>query len=93
MKSLEEYVTEAEGQQIDQEWLDNEKAVMTRDKRQAIILDIDISKVPNVIKGQVKKGEKLCDYEWDDTGHCTQATDEHGVPIKPDENDDLVKAS
>ena len=107
MKSLLEYiigktdreadrkvdVNEAAGQPLDDDWLNNEKPVMTHDKRQAIILDIDISKVPNVIIGKVKVGDKLCDYKWDDTGHCTYSTDEHGNPTWPSKEDDLVKGA
>lgn len=92
MKTLVQFIAEAEGQKIDDNWLNNEKPVMTRDKRQVIIIDIDISKVPNVIIGKVKEGEKLCDYKWDDKGFCTYATDEHGNPKRPDANDELVKA-
>ena len=91
MKDLEQFILE-QARQIDQAWLDNEKPVMTADGRTAVVLDINISKVPNVIKGQVKDGDKMCDYEWDDTGICLKATDEHGNPVKPDDGDKLVKA-
>ena len=91
MKGLEQFITE-QARKIDQAWLDNEKPVMTADGRTAVVLDIDISKVPNIIKGQVKDGDKMCDYEWDDTGKCTYASDEHGNPQKPSDKDDLVKA-
>ena len=43
MKNLEEFVNEAVGSQIDDTWLDNEKPIQTKDGRQAVILDIDIS--------------------------------------------------
>lgn len=90
MKDILTVVLES-SQQIDSTWLDNEKPVKTRDGRQAIVLDIDISKVPNIIKGQVKVGDKMCDYEWDDTGKCLRASDERGNPQRPSDKDTLVK--
>lgn len=92
-KNLDEYVVESVGSPIDDNWLDNEKPVQTKDGRTAVVLDIDISKVPNVIKGQVKNGDVMSDYEWNDDGTCTYATDEHGNPLKPSDNDALVKGS
>ena len=56
MQTLTEYikqVNEVLGQPIDDQWIDNEKPVMTKDKRQVIIIDRDMSKVPNILKGQV----------------------------------------
>ena len=93
MKKISDIIKESIGERIDQYWIDNEKPVMTKDKRQAIILDIDISKVPNIYKGQVKIDNKMCDYQWDDTGKCILATDKLGNNVKPDENDDLVKGA
>ena len=93
MKNLEEFVNEAVGSQIDDTWLDNEKPIQTKDGRQAVILDIDISVVPNVIKGQVKNDDKMSDYEWNDDGKCIKATDANGNPQKPSENDRLVKGA
>ena len=90
MKDLSTFILETT-QRINSAWLDNEKPVKTQDGRQAIVLDIDISKVPNIIKGQVKIGDKMCDYVWDDTGTCLQASDEHGNPQKPTDKDTLVK--
>ena len=67
MNTLSEYVkqlNEVLGQPIDDQWLNNEKPVMTKDKRQVIIIDRDMSKVPNILKGQVKIMNKMFDYEW-----------------------------
>lgn len=92
MKNLTDYISEAKGQPIDQQWIDNEKPVMTSDGRQVMIMDIDISVVPNKITGKVKMSDdKLCDYEWDDTGKCVKASDRMGNPKKPDDADNLVK--
>lgn len=84
-------VNEVQGSKIDSWWLDNEKPVQTKDRRPAVVLDINISKVPNIIKGKVKNGDKMSDYEWNDDGTCIKATDELGNPQKPSENDNLVK--
>ena len=73
MNTLSEYVkqlNEVLGQPIDDQWLNNEKPVMTKDKRQVIIIDRDMSKVPNILKGQVKIMNKMFDYEWEDKGNC-----------------------
>lgn len=98
MKSLKEYVhedqiNEVSGNPIDDYWLNNNKPVMTKDGRKVKILDIDITKVPNVISGEVtmQNGKKF-NYEWEDNGTCVTATDNIGNPKKPDENDNLVKA-
>lgn len=92
-KNLEEYVNEVMGSKIDSWWLDNEKPVQTKDGRTAVVLNIDISKVPNIIKGQVKNGDKMSDYEWNDDGTCIKATDKLGNPQKPSDNDTLVKGA
>jgi hypothetical protein len=92
MKTLTQYITEQKGDPIDEQWLNDEKPVMTKDGRQVIIISIDYEQVPNIIKGQVKMQEKLFDYEWDDTGLCTKAVDQLGNPKKSVESDNLVKA-
>lgn len=92
MKTLTQYITEQKGDPIDEQWLNDEKPVMTKDGRQVIIISIDYESVPNIIKGQVKMQEKLFDYEWDDTGLCTKAVDQLGNPKKSVESDNLVKA-
>ena len=107
MKSLEEYIhpckqgrvivfdptlLEQKGDDIDDQWLNDEKPVMTKDGRQVMITKIDYDKVPNIIKGKVKWNEKLLDYEWNDEGICTKALDRLGNPKKADDADKLVKA-
>ena len=102
MKSLEGYITrdsrekvivfEQKGDDIDEQWLNDEKPVMTKDGRQVMITKIDYDKVPNIIKGKVKWNDKLLDYEWNDEGICTKALDRLGNPKKADEADKLVKA-
>lgn len=76
---------------IDDDWLNNEKPVETADGRQVIVTKIDISKVPNIIKGQVKMKEELFEYEWQDDGTCIKALDQMGNPKKPDDADKLTK--
>ena len=98
MKTLKDYIiinniNESKGEDIDEQWLNDEKPVMTKDGRQVIIISIDYEQVPNIIKGQVKMGEKLFDYEWQDSGICIKALDQMGNPKKPDEADKLVKAA
>lgn len=96
MQTLTEYikqVNEVLGQPIDDQWLDNEKPVMTKDKRQVIITDRDMSQVPNILKGQVKIMNKMFDYEWEDNGNCIKSVDQYGNPKKPSDADNLVKAS
>ena len=98
MKSLTDYlkqdkITESKGQPIDDQWINDEKPVMTHDGRQVIITKVDMSKVPNVIHGQVKMGEELFEYEWLEDGVCQKAIDKMGNPKKADEADKLVKAA
>jgi hypothetical protein len=94
MKSLKQFINEAatKGEPIDDQWINDEKPVMTKDGRQVIIVKIDYDEVPNIIHGQVKMKEKLFDYEWNDEGLCTKALDNLGNPKKADEADNLVKA-
>lgn len=95
MKSLTDYIkaiNEIKGDVIDQQWLNDEKPVMTADGRQVIVTSIDMKEVPNVIKGQVKMKDKLFEYEWYDDGTCKKALDQFGNPKKADDADKLVKA-
>ena len=95
MKSLTDYIktiNETKGDVIDQQWLNDEKPVMTADGRQVIVTNIDMKEVPNVIKGQVKMKDKLFEYEWYDDGTCKKALDQFGNPKKADESDKLVKS-
>lgn len=90
MKTLNQYISESKIR-IDDDWLNNEKPVETADGRQVIVTKIDISKVPNIIKGQVKMKEELFEYEWQDDGTCIKALDQMGNPKKPDDADKLTK--
>lgn len=86
-------ILETKGDPIDEQWLNDEKPVMTKDGRQVIIVEIDLKEVPNIIHGQVKMKNKLFDYEWLDDGTCQKALDQLGNPKKPEEADNLVKAN
>ena len=93
MKDLQTYILETKGDPIDDQWIQDEKPVMTKDGRQVIITKIDYKEVPNVIFGQVKIKTKLFDYEWLDDGTCRKALDQFGNPKKADTSDTLVKAN
>jgi len=86
-------ILETKGDPIDDQWIQDEKPVMTQDGRQVIVTSIDYKEVPNIIHGQVKIGTKLFDYEWLDDGTCKKALDRLGNPKKADESDSLVKAN
>lgn len=93
MKDLEQFILEQnKGEDIDDQWLNDEKPVMTSDGRQVIITKIDYDEVPNIIHGKVKMKDKLFEYEWNDDGTCIKALDNLGNPKKADEADKLVKA-
>lgn len=92
MKDLQTYILETKGDSIDDQWLNDEKPVMTKDGRQTIITKIDLDEVPNIIHGKVKIKNDLVDYEWLDDGTCQKAIDQYGNPKKPVESDNLVKA-
>lgn len=92
MKSFSQYITEHKGDPIDEQWLNDERPVMTADGKQVIITKIDYEEVPNIIKGSVKIKDKLYEFEWNDSGICTKALDQYGNPKQPDDNDKLVKA-
>lgn len=98
MKKLTEYIEkepilETKGDPIDDQWLNDENPVMTKDGRQVIVTKIDLKEVPNIIHGQVKMKDKLFEYEWLDDGTCQKATDNLGNPKQPHESDNLVKAT
>jgi len=92
MKHLSTYLLEMKGDAIDDQWLNDEKPVMTKDGRQVIITNIDLKEVPNIIHGHVKMKDKLFEYEWLDDGTCQKAVDQLGNPKKTVEADNLVKA-
>lgn len=93
MRNLKEYIlNEQKGDNIDDQWIQDEKPVMTKDGRQVIITNIKYDEVPNIIVGQVKIDTKLFEYEWDDTGMCVKALDKYGNPKRSDTSDNLVKA-
>lgn len=93
MKDLKTFIFEQKGEPIDDQWIQDEKPVMTKDGRQVIITKVNYEEVPNIIQGQVKMGTKLFDYEWDDFGMCIKALDRMGNPKKSDSSDNLVKAN
>ena len=75
------------------QWINDEKPVITKDGRQVLVTNVDISEVPNIIHGKVKmKDGKLQDYEWNDIGVCLKAIDNFGNPKMADSSDNLVKA-
>ena len=93
MKKYTERIDEIRGQHIDMQWINDEKPVITKDGRQVLVTNIDISEVPNIIHGKVKmKDGKLQDYEWNDVGVCLKAIDNFGNPKMADSSDNLVKA-
>ena len=94
MKRIIDYILneDIEIKSIDDQWITDQKPVQTRDGRQAIIMKVDMSKVPNELIGKVNIKDKLYDYVWDDAGICIKATDQYGNPKQPHENDNLIKA-
>lgn len=91
MKKLSDIINEVKGDPIDIQWINDEKPVMTKDGRQAIVLNVDLKEVPNLIKGKVKIDGDLIEYEWIEDGTCVKAIDRNGNPKKTSENDKLVK--
>jgi len=92
MKKLKEFINETKGDRIDDQWINDEKPVMTKDGRQVIVKRVNMDEVPNVILGEVKWKDKLFEYEWLEDGTCRKAIDSLGNPKKPDDSDKLVKA-
>ena len=64
---------------------------MTRDGRPVTVISVDIKNVPNIVIGQIKDGDKILNYKWEDDGTCISAEDRLGNPVKPSKEDDLVK--
>jgi len=92
MKTLREYITENRGDNIDEQWINDEKPVMTANGNSVIITKVDYEEVPNIIYGSVKIKDKLYEFQWLEDGTCSKATDQYGNPKQPDKNDKLVKA-
>lgn len=92
MKTLEQFVNEHKGQPIDDQWINDENPVMTRDGRKVEILSVNMKEVPNIIIGQIKDGDKVLNFKWEDDGTCISAEDKIGNPVRPSREDDLVKA-
>ena len=91
MKTLTQIVSEHKVQPIDDQWLNDEKPVMTKDGRPVTVISVDIKSVPNIVIGQIKDGDKILNYKWEDDGTCISAEDRLGNPVKPSKEDDLVK--
>lgn len=91
MKTLRQKFYEAKGDPINDQWINDERPVMTADGRQVIVTKIDMKEVPNIIHGKVKMKEELFDYQWEDNGKCIKAVDQIGNPKRPDQSDKLVK--
>ena len=91
MKTLTQIVNEHKGQPSDDQWLNDEKPVMTKDGRPVTVISVDIKNVPNIVIGQIKDGDKILNYKWEDDGTCISAEDRLGNPVKPSKEDDLVK--
>ena len=70
MKTISQVINEQQNKHIDDQWLNDEKPVKTKDGNQVIITKIDMEQVPNIIYGKVKFGEELLEYEWDENGIC-----------------------
>lgn len=85
-------ITEYKSEPIDDQWINDEKPVMTKDGREVKITSVDISNVPNIIHGNVIEDGKELAFTWEDDGTCISAQDKLGNPYKPSENDILVKA-
>ena len=64
MKDIKTYILETKGDPIDDQWLNDERPVMTKDGRQVIVTEIDLKEVPNIIKGKVKMKNELYDYVY-----------------------------
>jgi len=93
MKTLQDYILEHKGDPIDEQWINDERPVMTKDGKQVMITKVDLSEVPNLIHGKVKlQNNKVVEYIWNDKGVCVKATDQFGNPKRPEENDTLVRA-
>lgn len=98
MKKISNYIKESaviyetKGDPIDDQWIQDEKPVMTNDGHQVIITNVDYKEVPNIIHGKVKIKNDLFEYEWLDDGTCQKAVDQRGIPKKPDNADKLIKA-
>ena len=91
MKTLEQFVNEHKGQPIDDQWINDENPVMTRDGRKVEILSVNMKEVPNIIIGQIKDGDKVLNFKWEDDGTCISAEDKIGNPVRPSREDDHVK--
>lgn len=92
MRSLIDLLCEVTGGSINQYWLDNDKPVMTKSGLKVKVKDIDYSKVPNEVIGEVVVNGNTQEWRWQDNGVCVQAKDAMGNNRLPDENDTLIKA-
>ena len=92
MKTLSQIINEHKGQPIDDQWINDEKPVMTKDGRAVTVLSVDMKSVPNIIIGQIQDGDKILNFKWEDDGTCISAENKLGNPERPTEDDTLVKA-
>ena len=91
-QEINQDINEFKLEPIDDQWINDENPVMTKDGRKVYITSVDLSVVPNIIHGNVIMGKNIFAFSWEDDGTCISAQDKLGNPIKPSENDQLVKA-
>ena len=93
MKKLSQIVNEmTNSNKLDMDWINNNGAVITKLGIEAKIDDVDMTKIPNQLKGKVyyKTGE-VDGWIWDETGKCIQCKDKYGNGYRPSDEETLLK--
>lgn len=93
MKKLSQIVNEMpDPNKLDMDWINNNRAVITKLGIEAKIDDIDMTKIPNQLKGKVyyETGE-VDGWIWDETGKCIQCKDKYGNGYRPGDEETLLK--
>lgn len=95
MKKLSQILNEvANSDKLDMDWINNDRPVITKSGHEAKIDDVDMTHIPNQLKGKVyyETGE-VDGWIWDETGKCIQCKDKYGNGYRPGEEETLLKNS
>ena len=95
MKKLIDVLRESQNKNsdsLDMDWINNDKPVITKGGYEAKIDDVDMTKIPNQLKGHVytENGE-IDGWVWDETGKCIQCKDKYGNGYRPGDEETLLK--
>lgn len=96
MKRLTDIIRENQDKKnpdsLDMDWINDDGPVITKGGYEAKIDDVDMTKIPNQLKGHVYTSDGEIDgWIWDETGKCIQCKNKFGNGYRPGDEETLLK--